>query len=70
MMVRKDDTQIILEVCDNGPGLASDFSITPGSGLGLRLSQALSEQLHGSLSWDCSDWTRFIIRFPAPKSKK
>lgn len=63
--IRRRDGEVALDVADDGPGLPSDFSIAASPGLGLRLTQALSLQLNGSLSWHTGCGQRFSLRFPA-----
>jgi two-component system LytT family sensor kinase len=45
---RRTDEQLILEVEDDGPGLGSDITPSPGTGLGLRNTQARLQQLYGN----------------------
>lgn len=44
---RRTDDNLILQVQDDGPGLHSDTTPTPGTGVGLRNTRARLEQLYG-----------------------
>jgi predicted ATPase/two-component sensor histidine kinase len=57
--------QRVLEVSDDGVGLAPDFDIARTNSLGLRLVQDLTDQLHGTLVVKCDPGTRFVISFDA-----
>jgi len=53
------------EVRDDGPGLPPGFSIEKGSSLGLRLVDALADQLDGTLEWaNDGPGARFTVAFP------
>jgi LytS/YehU family sensor histidine kinase len=43
---RRTDDHLVLTVEDDGPGLASDLTPTPGTGLGLRNTRARLEQFY------------------------
>ena len=47
IQARRTDDNLILQVQDDGPGLHSETTPTPGTGLGLRNTRARLEQLYG-----------------------
>jgi two-component sensor histidine kinase len=57
--------QRVLEVSDDGVGLAPDFDLARTNSLGLRLVQDLTDQLHGTLVVKRAPGTRFVISFDA-----
>lgn len=59
----EDDNEYVLSVCDNGVGIPDDIDFLKTSTLGLQLVNALTQQLHGSISLDRSNGTEFIIKF-------
>jgi two-component sensor histidine kinase len=65
------DGSVMLEVGDDGPGLPPGFSISEASSLGLRLAQALSSQLGGTLTFESGgSGTTFKAVFPADRSAR
>lgn len=61
---REEDGKIRIEIEDNGFGLPSDFDPAASSGLGMRVSHALVQQLRGELKFSSSDkGTVFSILF-------
>ena len=63
------DSQLVLEVSDNGAGLPDEVSWQMPRTLGLRLVKVLTEQLRGRLELDRQDSTTFRIIFPLPSKK-
>jgi len=64
--LKQEGEMIRFEVSDDGPGLPPGFSISESSSLGLRLVQALTSQLNGTLSWGVQEkGACFTIVFPA-----
>ncbi|MEH6791915.1 sensor histidine kinase [Parasphingorhabdus sp.] len=65
---RMDDGKIRIEIADDGHGLPSGFDPAASSGLGMRVSYALVQQLRGELTFSSSDQgTIFSIMFePMP----
>jgi PAS domain S-box-containing protein len=61
---RDEQGDCVLEVSDDGCGIALDFDWKQARSLGLRLVRALARQLRGTLELDRSHGTRFIVRFP------
>jgi len=57
------DGNFQLVVWDNGVGMKQDFDITSATSLGMRLVKMLTDQLNGSLSFECSQGTRITITF-------
>jgi len=58
------DSLICLSVTDNGIGLPAEAELAKASSLGLQLVQLFVEQLHGQLTVDRKNGTRFSLRFP------
>lgn len=54
-----------LEVSDDGVGLPDDFQLDSAETLGLQLVNRLVQQISGSIEWDGSKGTAFIIKFPS-----
>ena len=57
------DGHFQLVVWDNGVGMNEDFDITNATSLGMRLVKMLTDQLNGTLTFDCSQGTRITITF-------
>ena len=54
-----------LTVSDDGVGLPDDFKLDNAETLGLQLVNRLVRQIRGSIEWDGSKGTAFIIKFPS-----
>lgn len=52
-----------LIVWDDGIGMKEDFDIANATSLGMRLVKMLTDQLNGTLTFDCSQGTRVTITF-------
>lgn len=63
-LTRRDAGMILLSVEDNGIGLPVDFTIERTTSLGMRLVQALVQQLKGTLTIERTAGTRVSISFP------
>jgi two-component sensor histidine kinase len=66
LLVRMNKTagnEILLEVADDGVGLAEGVSLGQANTLGLQLVQVLTKQLKGSIAVDRNGGTRFELRF-------
>jgi two-component sensor histidine kinase len=62
-----NDREVVLELSDNGVGLAANQDLSNPSTLGLRLVQGLlKKQLKGSLDIVKVGGTTFILRWPLP----
>lgn len=57
------DGHFQLVVWDNGVGMDENFDISKATSLGMRLVKMLTDQLSGSLSFDCSQGTRIMVTF-------
>jgi two-component sensor histidine kinase len=57
------DSQILLNVADNGKGLPADFDTKTGASMGMELLQGLTDDLGGSLSIETTDGTCIKIIF-------
>ena len=61
---KKADGKIEIEIKDDGCGLPKGFDPTASSGLGMRVSYALVQQLRGKLTFSASDkGTVFLVEF-------
>jgi two-component sensor histidine kinase len=58
-----EDKQITLAVADNGVGLPENFDLYQINSLGLQLVTLLTRQLHGTLTLDRLEQTRFTVSF-------
>lgn len=58
-----DENTVILTVKDNGVGLPKNLDIFKTTSLGLRLVCLLTRQIHGTIQWDVSGGTAFVIKF-------
>jgi two-component sensor histidine kinase len=63
---RSSPGELVLEVKDDGSGLAPDFDPVKSASLGLLIVQRLTSQLKGKLSFSREGGTCFRIGFPAP----
>ncbi|MCJ7682616.1 MAG: sensor histidine kinase [Candidatus Aminicenantes bacterium] len=59
----RDGKKHVLQVEDDGRGLAEDFDLNQTESLGLQLVSILTEQIGGTLQVQREKGTRFIIRF-------
>ncbi len=62
-LVLEEDGTVSLSVSDNGIGIEHDLDLNNLSSLGLELVSVLSEQISGQLTVQCSNPTRFEIKF-------
>ena len=70
IIVKKDNSNIMLYINDNGVGLPSDFDIATNESLGLQLVTTLVIQLDGTINIDSSGTgTEIVIIFPELKYK-
>jgi two-component sensor histidine kinase len=60
----------VLEVADDGCGIATDLDWAKSRSLGLRLVQSFVRQLRGTLTLDRSSGTRFTARFPLGQTER
>jgi two-component sensor histidine kinase len=58
-----EDERVVLVVADNGVGIPAEIAIQNSSSLGLKLVNALVEQLDGEMQYDATQGTRFTISF-------
>ena len=63
--LKQENSQIELQVSDNGIGLAEDLNWQNSKSLGLRLVTNLAAQLHGTLEVHNQPGTQFRVIFPA-----
>jgi two-component sensor histidine kinase len=64
--LKQVNSQIELQVSDNGIGMAEDLNWQNSKSLGLRLVTNLAGQLHGLLDVEIQKGTRFRLTFPRP----
>ena len=67
--LHRNDDQIHLCVCDDGPGLPAGFSVNGAGGLGMRIVGALTRQIRAQLSASNAPGACFDIVFPAESKK-
>jgi PAS domain S-box-containing protein len=67
---RDRDGFCVLEVADDGCGIATDLDWAKSRSLGLRLVQSFVRQLRGTLTLDRSSGTRFTARFPLGQTER
>lgn len=65
-----DDDHFQLLIQDNGIGLPDDFDPLHGEGLGMKLVDALVQQLGGSFSWSNAGGARFCLRFTLNRNQQ
>lgn len=58
----------LLQVADDGVGIAPNIDIKKTTSLGLQLVDMLTEQIEGTLSLERKGGTKFTIRFPVEKN--
>jgi two-component sensor histidine kinase len=63
VIVNQEGGMKVLTVADNGVGLPADLDWEKSDTLGLRLIKMLSQQINGSIKFDCSAGTTFHLRF-------
>lgn len=69
MLSLKKDREIVLDIKDNGPGMAQDAWEKPRSSFGVRLVKVLSRQLNGICGIESSNGTRFSLQIPLKPAK-
>ena len=60
----KNPGGLTLIIADNGVGIAGDITLEDQNSLGLRLVRALTRQLHGTVTIDRTEGTKFTFAFP------
>ncbi len=60
----KEDRQIILEIRDNGPGMAREAWEAPRGSFGVKLVKVLSRQLNGTCEMESRDGTLLHLQIP------
>lgn len=68
--VHSVDSNLVLEIKDNGRGISGGIQIEKSSSLGLRLVHILSEQLEGKIELQTTDGVHCKITFPLERKKK
>lgn len=58
------DSNVIISVHDNGPGLPSDFDIQNADGFGITMVQAFAQQLQGTFEVENEGGTLATLSFP------
>jgi PAS domain S-box-containing protein len=61
---RKDDTEIVLTLHDNGIGIPADMKIDEVRTMGMTVIHGLTKQLDGTINLLAGPGTRFQLRFP------
>lgn len=75
ILLRKENSNAVLEIINNGIPLPEDFNVSHSSGIGLVLVQMMAEQLKGTLTYQTvknknENQTIFRIQFPYDEVKK
>jgi PAS domain S-box-containing protein len=66
----KNPGGLTLIIADNGVGIAGDITLEDQNSLGLRLVRALTRQLHGTVTIDRKEGTKFTFAFPPAAENK
>ena len=83
-ITKSDSKQVIVEICDTGPGIRKDISdkifepffttkeVGEGTGLGLSISYGIVKECGGNIEVvsDNNEGACFIIAFPIPDKKE
>ncbi len=64
----KNTSHYLLQVADDGVGIAPEIDIKNTSSLGLQLVDLLTSQIEGKIDLDRKNGTKFTIRFPVEKN--
>ena len=69
---KKQDDEIVLVVGDDGVGLPEDIDVQNSTSFGMRIiiTSLVKMQLKGTLTVNREYGTRYLIRFPEPKTTK
>lgn len=75
ILLRKENSNAVLEIINNGIPLPENFNVSHSSGIGLVLVQMMAEQLKGTLTYQTvknknENQTIFRIQFPYDEVKK
>jgi PAS domain S-box-containing protein len=65
--LRREGSDVVLEVVDDGTGLPADLDLDDPGTLGLKLVSILAEQVRGTIEVRRSPGTRFLIHFPGER---
>ncbi len=65
----KKDREIVLDIKDNGPGMAQDAWEKPRGSFGVKLVKVLSRQLNGICGIESSSGTQFNLQIPLKPAK-
>ena len=68
VLTTDDSTHILLQVTDNGVGMAAGFDIMQSPSLGLKLATTLTSQLDGELGIVSENGMTVTVSFPIPVS--
>ena len=63
VVLRREGSDVVLAVSDDGVGLPPGIDLRNPSTLGLKLVSVLTEQVGGTVTLDAREGTRFVIRF-------
>ena len=66
----ESEDELTLMVRDNGQGLPEEFSLEGVNSLGLQLVSLLTQQLHGTVSFESHEGASFVITFPTSDKRK
>jgi two-component sensor histidine kinase len=65
---RREGNTYRITVADNGVGMRQRAAAAETGSIGLKVVEALTRQIHGTLDHTCRDGTMFTIRFAAPQA--
>lgn len=62
--LKKTNEDAVIEITDDGVGVANNFNINEAKGMGLQLINMLTQQLSGTVTVESKNGTKFKVVFP------